>query len=85
MPLYQILYIVKEALVGFDRLYDRFGSFDISNKMVLINKNGKCRVWINENITLNFPSRRTKLSEKEFILKLAKLIEEKTIKSTLSI
>jgi hypothetical protein len=47
MPLYQNLYLLKESLVGFESLYDRFGSFDVSNKMVLINKNSKCRVWIN--------------------------------------
>jgi len=63
MPLYQNLYLLKESLIGFEMLFDRFGSFDVSNKMVLINKNSKCRVWINENITLNFPSRKAKLTE----------------------
>jgi hypothetical protein len=47
LTLAQGLYLMKEALIGFERLFDRFGSFDPSSKMVLINKNGKCRVWIN--------------------------------------
>ena len=63
MPLYQNLYLLKESLIGFEMLFDRFGPFDVSNKMVLINKSSKCRVWINENITLNFPSRKAKLTE----------------------
>lgn len=53
--------------------------------MILINKSNKCRVWINENITLNFPSRRTKTSEVEFLQKIVKLFEEKCLKSTMSI
>lgn len=63
MMLSQVLYLLKESLIGFERLYDRFGPFDVSNKMILVNKNQKCRVWINENITLNFPARRTKYAE----------------------
>jgi hypothetical protein len=47
MPLFQVFYLMKEALVGFERLFDRFGTFDVSGKMVLINKNMRCRVWIN--------------------------------------
>ena len=44
-------------------MYYWFGPFDATNKMILVNKNQKCRVWINENITLNFPGRRTKYTE----------------------
>jgi hypothetical protein len=84
MPLYQLLYLLKEALVGFERLFDRFGGFDVSNKMVLISKNSKCRVWINENITLNFPSRRNKASEQDFLLNIFRVFEDKCIKSVLS-
>ena len=63
MPFHQVLYLIKESLVGFERLFDRFGLFDITSKMILVNKNHKCRVWMNENITLNFPSKRDKLKE----------------------
>jgi hypothetical protein len=78
------LYLFKEALIAYERLFDRFGSFDPSARMVLINKNGKCRVWINENITLNFPSRRNKLTEAQFVGKLSTLFEEKCIRSAAS-
>ena len=84
MPLYQNLYLLKESLIGFERLFDRFGSFDVSSKMVLINKNSKCRVWINENITLNFPARKVKLNEQEFMFNIVKIFDEKCIKSVLS-
>lgn len=56
LPLFQVLYLLKEALVGFERLYDRFGCFDISDRMVLLTKSGKCRVWFNENLSLNYPA-----------------------------
>ncbi len=63
MTFHNILYLLKESLIGYERLFDRFGPFDVTSKMVLINKNSKCRVWINENITLNFPSKRNKVTE----------------------
>jgi hypothetical protein len=75
MPLFQVLYLLKESVIGFERLYDRFGTFDISNKMILINKNLKCRVWINENITLNFPSKKVKMAQFEFKNQILKLFE----------
>jgi hypothetical protein len=31
--------------------------------MVLVNKNMRCRVWMNENVTLNYPSRRAKMTQ----------------------
>ena len=52
--------------------------------MVLINKNSKCRVWINENITLNFPSKKAKLNEQEFLFNIVRLFEDKCIKSVLA-
>jgi hypothetical protein len=61
---YQILYLLKESLVGFSHLYDRFGPFEVSQKMVLINKSCKCRVWLNENVTVNFPGRKANIAEK---------------------
>jgi hypothetical protein len=81
LHLHQILYLMKEALVGFERLFDRFGLFDITNRMILINKNSKCRVWMNENITLNFPSKRGKLAENDVVAKLVKLFEEKCVRT----
>jgi hypothetical protein len=52
--------------------------------MVLVNKNSKCRVWINENITLNYPAKRTVASEQTFLIKIVRLFEEKCIRSALA-
>ena len=62
-------------MIGFERLFDRFGPFGVSNKMILVSKNSKCRVWINENITLNFPSRKLELTEEQFVLNIIKIFE----------
>jgi len=47
LPLPEGLNLLKEALIGFERLFDRFRSFDPPSRIMLINKNGKFRVWIN--------------------------------------
>ena len=51
--------------------------------MVMINKNQKCKVWMNENITINYPMRRNSCTEREAIHKIASLMEEKCIRLTL--
>ncbi len=38
---------MKEAIQGFKILYNKFGSFLVSNRMIALNKNMKCKVWIN--------------------------------------
>lgn len=63
---------------------DRFGPFEISPQMILVNKNNKCRVWINEDVTLNFPARRTKSTEAELLVGLARMFEAKCVRSSLS-
>ena len=42
-----ILYLFKETVIGFEKLFSVFGSFLISNKMIVLNKNNRCKVWIN--------------------------------------
>jgi len=56
--------MMKESLIGFERLYDRFGPFDVSTRMVFINKKGKYRVWINEDVAKNNPSKRSLVNQK---------------------
>ena len=51
--------------------------------MIMINKNQKCKVWMNENITINYPSRRNNCTEREAIQKIASLMEEKCIRLAL--
>jgi len=47
LPLFKTLYLLKEALIGFERLFDRFGSFMVTPKMVGINRQHQCKVWLN--------------------------------------
>lgn len=47
------LFLLKECTVGFERLYNRFGGFEITERMISINEKGFCRVWVNENFSLN--------------------------------
>lgn len=42
----QTLYCLKEAIVGFERLFNRFGAFKISDNMIGIDEKGQCKVWI---------------------------------------
>ena len=53
MSIAQALYIIKECLIGFERLFNRFGGFQIFETMVSINEKGYCRVWVNENFSEN--------------------------------
>jgi hypothetical protein len=40
-------------MIGFERLFNRFGTFRITENMVGVTEKGFCRVWINENFSLN--------------------------------
>lgn len=51
----------------------------------MINKNQKCKVWMNENITVNYPMRRNSCTEGEAINKIILLMGKKCIKITLLI
>jgi hypothetical protein len=51
--------------------------------MIMINKNHKCKVWINENITSNFPMKRNSWTDAEAISRIIDLMEQKSIRLTL--
>jgi hypothetical protein len=66
IPLFKLLYLLKESVIGFERLYNKFGPFTISNKMIALNQQNKCKIWLNEDFASNqFNS--IQVSEKEFI------------------
>jgi hypothetical protein len=46
LPLFRALYLLKETLIGCERLFARFGAFRITARMVGVNQAHKCRVWI---------------------------------------
>ena len=75
LPLFNMLYIAKEALVGFERLFDQFGSFELNSKMIFISRLGKCKVWCHENISKNSPMKLTKTTETEFKNNIVRVLE----------
>lgn len=47
LPLFKILYLLKEAIIGFERICDKVGPFRLTARMVALNHQGKCKVWLN--------------------------------------
>lgn len=47
IPLFKVIYLLKESLVGLERLVNKFGFFKVTSDMIVINKDFKCNVWIN--------------------------------------
>ena len=47
LPLFKILYLMKESIIGFERLFDKVGPFVITDKMIAVTQTHKCKVWIN--------------------------------------
>lgn len=80
MSIGQCLYILKESLIGFERLFNRFGGFEIVNSMITINEKGCCRVWMNENFGQNTLNKRD-LSETKMVNKIISIIETHTQES----
>ena len=80
MALSQAVYLIKECLIGFERLFNRFGGFDISETMISINEKGQCKVWLNENFALNAYIKRD-YRESKMINNIINIIESHCIES----
>lgn len=59
LPFSQILYLLKEMMIGYDVLIDKFGIFSPSEGMVAVNGGCQWRVWVNEDFTKNGRSEDT--------------------------
>jgi hypothetical protein len=53
LPFSQILYLLKEMMIGYDVLIDKFGTFSPSEEMVAVSRGGQWKVWINEDFVKN--------------------------------
>jgi hypothetical protein len=49
LPIPQVIYLLKEALIGFELLIDIFGVFEPSQRMIVVNHRLQWRMWINED------------------------------------
>lgn len=49
------LYILRESLIGFQAIVERFGYVCVNDGMIGINRQGKVRVWCNSKYEKNHP------------------------------
>ena len=49
LPFNQTAYLLKEAIIGLERLFNKFGGFEVLPSMIVINEKGQCKVWYNDN------------------------------------
>lgn len=70
------------ALTGFRRLYERYGYFKVTSKMIGVNVDCMVKVWVSENMGSARPdcfgSRRREGTEKEMAVEIVNLIWSKT-------
>jgi len=74
------LYLFKETLIGVERLYSKFGSFDFTESMIFVNEAGKCKVWVNEIVEIN-DYKTSDLKEADFLAKIFQMFKSKTADS----
>ena len=53
IPLFKVLYLIKESIVGFERLFYKFGPFLVTGRMIALNSQSKCKIWLSEDFTSN--------------------------------
>lgn len=53
ISLFKMLYLLKEALIGFERLFHMHGPFVLTSRMVALNKANKCKVWLADDFASN--------------------------------
>lgn len=73
------LYILYAASQGFEKLYEKYGFFEIESEMVCFSKEGLVRVWANKNLSKAYPeggSIGRKKDYEEFISKLLAIVEK---------
>ena len=75
--------MLKECVVGFERLFNRFGGFDITENMIAVNEKGFCKVWVNENFSLN-SMQKNNCKEVKMVQKIIGIIESHSCDSKAS-
>jgi hypothetical protein len=73
LPLSQIIYLLKEMMIGYDALIDIFGIFGPTENMVAVSNN-QWKVWINEDFFHNQKSQTNMATgERDFIYRILML------------
>jgi hypothetical protein len=78
LPFSQILYLLKEMMIGYDVLIDKFGTFSPSENMVIVTRALQWKVWINEDFFKNAKEedKNCEIGVREFIYCLILLAEK---------
>lgn len=74
LPMPQLIYLLKEALIGFEVLIDIFGLFEPSQRMVVVNQRQQWKVWINEDYIAS-SKRNCIWNEADFIRAILQAVE----------
>lgn len=74
LPMPQLIYLLKEALIGFEVLIDIFGLFEPSQRMVVVNQRQQWKVWINEDYIAS-SKRNCSWNEADFIRAILQAVE----------
>lgn len=53
VPLFKVLYLMKESIIGLERLFYKFGPFLVTASMIALNSQSKCKIWLSENFASN--------------------------------
>lgn len=53
ISLFKMIYLLKEAIIGYERLFHNYGPFIVSAKMIMMNMANKCKVWLSDNFASN--------------------------------
>lgn len=55
IPYPDSLYVMLSALDGFSKIVGKVGYFDVHENMIGINKQGEVKVWLNDDLSQNYP------------------------------
>lgn len=55
IPFNESLYIIKCALLGFEKLYNESGYFEVMEEHIGVDKLGRIKVWLNADLSKNYP------------------------------
>jgi hypothetical protein len=55
VPLGETLYVLGEALEGFQQLYQHSGYFRVRDEQICVDRAGRVKVWVNADLARNYP------------------------------
>ena len=56
IPFPENLYVLREALEGYNQIYDHSKFFYIEENQICVDPQGKVKVWVNGDLSINYPN-----------------------------